>query len=342
MRRLVNPSSEALCDTPETFIREMGEAVMIWVDGKNSARTRCVMTLLHGNEPSGLKALHRWLKTGEIPLCNLLCFIPSIPAALAGELFHHRVYPGQRDMNRCFLPPFNDAPGQLAEEILELINDYQPECVIDIHNTSGHSPDFGVVTFESTTHEALVSLFCDRLIITDLRLGAMMETSTRRCPVVTIECGGAEDEGSDEVAYTGLQRFLLQNDVMTLEHGHHMDLYRHPVRLELHPDTVLAFAPSYVLGTDLTVPADLDRCNFGSVEAGTLIGWLGEKQGWNRLRVNDAEGNDVRSRYFTVKGNQLLTAQRVKLFMITGRPDIALGDCLLYASLESEHEVLDT
>ena len=342
MRRLIDPQPEELCETPELFIQAMQAPVMIWVSGRQSNRTRGLVTLLHGNEPSGLRALHRWLRTGEKPLCNMLCFIPSIPAALTGTLFHHRVYPGQRDMNRCFFPPFNDVPGLLAEEILEQFAEHQPECILDIHNTSGHSPDFGVVTYEDAAHEALVSLFCDRLVVTDLRLGSMMETSTRRCPVVTTECGGVVDDSSDEVAWHGLQRYLHEQDVMCLERGHHMDIYHHPVRLELQENTVIAYASSYILGTDLTVPPDLDRCNFGTVEPGTLVAWLGEKRGIQSLRVNDASGNNVFQRYFTVKGNQLVTAQRVKLFMITGRPDIALSDCLLYVSLESEHDVLDT
>lgn len=87
------------------------------------------------------------------------------------------------------LSPYEDRPGKVAEEIVDLFEQYQPEAVLDIHNTSGHSPDFAVVTYESEPHEALVSLFCDRLVITDLRLGALMERSSRRCPVVTIECG---------------------------------------------------------------------------------------------------------------------------------------------------------
>jgi hypothetical protein len=326
----------------EGFLNQLGGPAMITVEGHDRSRTRAICTLLHGNEPSGLKAVHRWLSSGGTPAVNIVCFIISVKAALTEELYKHRILPGQRDMNRCFFPPFNDVPGLLAEEILEQFAEHQPECILDIHNTSGHSPDFGVVTYEDAAHEALVSLFCDRLVVTDLRLGSMMETSTRRCPVVTIECGGVVDDSSDEVAWHGLQRYLHEQDVMRLEHGHHMDIYHHPVRLELQENTVIAYASSYILGTDLTVPPDLDRCNFGTVEPGTLVAWLGEKRGLQSLRVNDALGNNVFQRYFTVKGNQLVTAQRVKLFMITGRPDIALSDCLLYVSLESEHDVLDT
>lgn len=342
MKKLFNPTVDELCETPEAFIKGLSEASMIFIEGQQTSRTRGIVTLMHGNEPSGLKALHQWLVSGIKPLCNVLCFLPAIPAAIIDPIYKHRVYPGQRDMNRCFLPPYSDEPGKRAEEILELFAEHQPECILDIHNTSGHSPDFGVVTYEDEAHEALVSLFSDRLIITDLRLGALMETSNRRCPVVTIECGGAQDRDADTKAREGLQKFLFQEDVLTLEHGHQLDIYHHPVRLELAPDCVVAYAESYVLGTDLTVLSELDKFNFGTVERGELIGWLGQKKGIECLCVNDALGRNVLDQFFEVKGNQLLTAQRLKLFMITTRPDIAIGDCLLYAALESEHDVVET
>ncbi|MGH1462961.1 MAG: hypothetical protein ACRBB6_13085 [Neptuniibacter sp.] len=342
MKKLFNPSPAELRETPEEFISHLAEPVMIFVEGRDKNRARGIVTLSHGNEPSGLKAVHQWLQAGIKPVCNIICFIPSIPAAVIEPMFKYRVFPGQRDMNRCFLPPYNDEPGKRAEEILEIFSEYQPECILDIHNTSGHSPDFGVVTFEDNAHEALVSLFTDRLVITDLRLGAFMETSNRRCPVVTIECGGAQDEAADLVASRGLQKFISQQNVLQLEHGHHMDLYRHPVRLELAPDCVVAYSESYVLGTDLTVLAGLDKFNFGEVGRGELIAWLGHKKGSDCMRVNDALGRNVFDTYFEVKGNQLLTSQDLKLFMITTRPDIAISDCLLYVTTESEHDILDT
>lgn len=342
MKTLINPTQETLKETPEAFLRSIDDSLIIYIDGLDTTLTRGLVTLLHGNEPSGVRALHRWLKLGVRPLCNLICFIPSVPAALLEPMFKNRVYPGQRDMNRCFLPPFYDEPGLLAEEILDKISEYRPECILDIHNTSGHSPDFGVVTFENSPHEALVSLFSQRLIVTDLRLGSLMETSTKRCPVVTIECGGVKDISSGEIAWQGLLRYLNEKDVMSLQHGHIMDIYRHPVRLELNLNTTLAYSNGYVLGTDLTVPDSLEQLNFDLVEGGTLIGWLGRGDVSKYLVVNDASGQNVFERYFTVKGNQLLTAQPLKLFMITNRPDIALGDCLLYAAEEGEHSILET
>ncbi|MFW1676718.1 hypothetical protein ACFVYJ_02915 [Pontibacter sp. JAM-7] len=341
MRKLINPTLEQLTASPEQFLRQMAGPVMVFVEGQQTDRCRGLVTLLHGNEPSGLRALHHWLLQQHTPICNLVCFIPSVAAALTEPLFTHRTSVGQRDMNRCFLPPYNDAPGLLAEEILALFSEFSPECVIDMHNTSGHSPDFGVVTLQDMAHEALVSLFSQRLIVTDLRLGALMETSTQHCPVVTVECGGAGDAAADQIARMGVHRYLTQDNVLQLAAGRQMDLYHHPVRLELNGDAAIAYADRYVLGTDLTIPPDLDRYNFETVDAGTLIGWLGQERR-KAMRVCNAIGEDVFDQFFCITGNQLLTRRAIKLFMITTRPEIAISDCLLYAAMESEHEMLYT
>jgi hypothetical protein len=63
---------------------------------------------------------------------------------------------------------------RLAEEILEILYMHQPEAVVDLHNKSGSGPSFGVCTFMDRRHDALVSLFTRRMIVSNLRLGALM------------------------------------------------------------------------------------------------------------------------------------------------------------------------
>ena len=336
-----NPHPETIAHTVEGFLNQLGGPVMITVEGRDSSRTRAICTLLHGNEPSGLRAVHRWLRSGGTPAVNIICFIISVKASLTEELHKHRILPGQRDMNRCFAPPYDDYNGRIAEHILALIDSYQPECLIDIHNTSGMSPAFGVVTHEDPAHEALIALFTHHLIVTDLKLGALMEISSSSMPVVTVECGGANDERSDQLAVDGLARYLFEDHVLTLPHeGIEIELYRHPVRLELHPDSLIDFADEPVPDMDLTVPRDLEQHNFGTAPEGTLIGWLGERCGTRILRVQNAIGRDMFSTFFRLEGQKLYTARALKLFMITSNHSIALSDCLLYASFEREYTYL--
>jgi len=330
-----NPDPTSLSQEVGEFLRHLGGPTLIVVDGRDNSRCRAVATLLHGNEPSGVKALLKWLRTGERPAVKLICLIASVQTALHETLFCHRQIPGQRDMNRCFNPPFDDHPGHVARHFLELLEHYQPEALLDIHNTSGMSPSFGVVTYESPEHEALIALFTRRMIVTELRLGALMEHSSERLPVVTIECGGAAQPESDQVAWEGLQRYLFNEQVLRPEPGLIMDLYKDAVRLQLLPGCRIAFADQPVPGADLTVPFDVEKFNFGTIPALTRLGWLGPR-GMSVFRVQSATGGDVLPHYFLNRASGLYSAQQQKLFMITTNPAIALSDCLLYACADIE------
>ncbi|WP_027852268.1 succinylglutamate desuccinylase/aspartoacylase domain-containing protein [Marinobacterium litorale] len=341
IRIIEAPSSASWASDAAAFLEQLGGAAMIIVPGRDRSRTRAVCTLLHGNEPSGLRALHRFLRSGHQPAVNLICFIPAVETALHEQLHQHRYLPGERDMNRCFLPPYNDRPGRIAERLLQLIAAFRPECLVDIHNTSGAGPAFGVVAHEDEQHEALVSLFTKHLVVTDIRLGALMEMSRPEMPIVTVECGGAGDTRADRVAFEGLMRYVDDDQVLKLARGTHLEIYHTPARLELIDDAQLAFATRPVPGADLTVPPDLERFNFGTAPAGTFIGWLapGEAPA-QKLRARSGSGVDRFTELFRIDQGRLVTAQPLKLFMITHRPDIAKSDCLLYAAPESGHSRL--
>lgn len=332
---LHNPTPESLAEDSEQFLHQLGGPTLITVDGRDNSRCRVIATLLHGNEPSGTKALLAWLRSGEKPAVRTLCLIASVQAALHETPFYHRMIPGQRDMNRCFRPPFEDHQGHIAEQFMGILEQCRPEAVLDIHNTSGMSPSFGVATFESEKHEALVKLFTDRLIITELRLGALMELSREQYPVVTIECGGSHQPESEETAMRGLQEFLFCDQVFHRGTGE-IDLYRHAVRIELIEGTHIAYADQPVPGADLTIPFDVEKFNFGVIPALTRLGWLGPR-GLDVLRVNSAKGDDLLPHYLMARHEGLYSAQRLKLFMVTTNPAIALSDCLFYACAETEH-----
>lgn len=338
---LRNPDPADIARTPQDFLRQLAGPTLIIVDGQDNSRCRALSTLLHGNEPSGLRAVHGWLRRGERPRFQLLIFILSVSAALREPLFNHRQLPDERDINRCFRPPFDDRPGRVAGEVLELLETHRPECLIDIHNTSGMNPAFGVVTHEDPAHEALVALFTRRLIITDIRLGALMEISRPDFPAVTIECGGNRDPAADRLAVQGLEQYLQREKVLQLPaSGLHLDIYHHPVRLELDRETVIRFADEPDDEADITIPRHLERYNFGQVGAGTFLFWLGPR-GRSRLRLRDSSGDDVLPLYFNCIGHRLYAAQPIKLFMVTDNPVIARSDCLLYAAPESGHTMFE-
>ncbi|MCB1662343.1 MAG: succinylglutamate desuccinylase/aspartoacylase family protein [Pseudomonadales bacterium] len=330
------PRSDEIGSTVEQFLEQLEGPTWIYFPGQDNSRCRVVTTLLHGNEPSGLYAMHQWILSNETPVTDLYCFIGSVSAAKHPPgYFHHRMIPGKRDLNRCFRPPYNDEEGVVAADLLHRITSVQPEAVIDIHNTSGAGPSFAICTELNPKHFAISSLFTHRLIITDLKLGALMDYDDGTFSVTTIECGGAHDPQAHALAYQGFKRFAITPSLFsealdqTISEYPGLDLYQHPIRVELIQGAALAFANTVTEGADLTLHQDVERYNFGLVTKGTNLGWLGAG-GLSALVARDTQGYDHVSHYFTMVDNCLVTTQDLKLFMITKNIPIALSDCLFY------------
>ena len=193
LSKWVDPRPDEVGETVESFLQRLGQPSLLWISGTDSSRTRALSTLLHGNESSGVRALHRWIREGQKPAVNLLCLIGVVQAALTEPLFSTRCVRGWRDLNRCFRAPFEGPEGRIAEGFLRECRSANSEALIDVHNTSGRSPAYGVTTRGGRPQEFLTSLFSDHLVVTDLQLGALMEATENDWPTVTIECGGAHN-----------------------------------------------------------------------------------------------------------------------------------------------------
>lgn len=332
-----NPNPEELAPTVEAFLYQLKAPTIIKISGCDTSRCRVVVTLLHGNEPSGLKAVHRLIRDKCIPSVNVLVAIVSIDSALAEPLFSNRFLPHQKDMNRLFRPPFEGEQGVLAKNLLDIIKEAKPEAVIDIHNTSGDGPAFSVCVGQHKRYLDLASLFTHRLIITGHRLGSLMEVANLGCPVLTVECGGSIQPESDDIALRGLTRFFTQPELYQSVTIEAMDIYHHPVRLELCKNRQLAYSSEAQSNVDVTVPIHIDRRNFGVVRPDTALAWLGSS-GINTLCVKNEQGYNVIDEFFVAQDNKLYPRTTLKLFMATTNPKIAISDCLFYAVKETDHE----
>ena len=330
-RFLRNPNPDELGSNVEDFLAHLGGPACILLKGKDTARTRAFVTLLHGNEPSGAMALYRWLCSGQQPAVNVVCIVASVVAALTTPAFSHRMLPGARDLNRCFRPPFEDEQGRLAEEILEILRLHHPEAVVDMHNTSGSGPAFGVCTHMDRHHDALVSLFTERLIVSNLGLGALMDISESSYPTVTVEVGGRLDTQAHELAYEGLGRYLCAEQVLdpgATDWG--LELLHDPLRLELNAGVTLTYAEHSAQGYDVTLRTDIEHHNFGTVRTDTPLGWItGEPR--RLFSAMDASGHCAVDRLVRIEAGVLYPARQLKLFMITTNALIAETDCLFYA-----------
>lgn len=328
---LNDPSPRTLGRSPLEWLDRLERPTVVRVAGRDRTRTRAMATLLHGNEPSGLFALHRWLLEQHTPEVNMLFLLAGVAPARIPPVLTHRQQPGGRDLNRCFREPFEGPEGAIAEAMLEELRDAQPECLLDVHNTSGTGPAFAVTITNDAAHQALTSLFTDRLVMTDLRLGALMEYSEQEVPTVTIECGGAQDAQAHQLAYDGLARYASRADVLSLEKNDWgVAVLRNPIRVELAPEATIEYRPEPTGQADLTFPPDFERRNFGVVKPDEPLGWVGEK-GLGILNAISHNRTENMDRVLKVRNGQIYPAQSLKAFMITTNPVIAKSDCLFYA-----------
>lgn len=330
LRVLADPN-RALCgDTPEQFLRNLEGPACLLLPGMNRNRSRAFVTLLHGNEPSGLLALRRWLLSGQQPAVNIVAVVASVHAALAQPVFSQRMRRGARDLNRCFRPPWDDGPGQLARNIIDVLDAQAVEAVVDMHNTSGAGPDFGVVSHDDPRHDALLSLFTRRLVVSGLNLGALMELSSESRPIVTAEVGGRLDASAHEIAWQGLQRYFLADLPLSPQGTGDMEVFRHPVRLELREGVTLGYGDHGQSGCDVTLRPDIESFNFGSVDEDTCLGWASARPE-QLFQALDASGRCKARTLLRASGGSLYPARPLKLFMITNSAAIAQADCLCYA-----------
>ena len=311
----------------EAFLRSLGGPTAIALAGRDRTRRRAVVTLLHGNEPSGMRAVRACLTAEIVPATDVLIVIGNVAAGLEVQ----RSCSGGRDLNRCFLPPYEGPDGSVAEQILEAIGERRCEAVIDLHNNTGHNPAYGVGIDDRPERIGLVAPFGRRFVVSDLVLGSLMEAIDPDLPAATVECGRAGDPGADEVARRGLQRFLRSDDVVGDARGRagEIEILDRPARVCLRSEMGLAFAERRRPGAGLTMALDIDRHNFERVPAGELVGWLDPESPWPLYTV-DSRGRDFSQDLFARDGDELRTRVPLVPIMMTTDPAIARQDCLFY------------
>ncbi len=301
-----------------------------WVSlaGRDRSRLRVATTLLHGNEPSGFRAIRRYLRSGRVPATDLLFFFGSVSAAQILPRFSNRTLLSGRDLNRCFRPPYDGAEGRLAATVLARLEDRRPEALIDLHNTSGRGPAYGVLMTRDRACQQVAALWARHVVVTDLRLGALTEATTQHFPSAVVECGGREDPAADSVAWFGLREFADRATLFDRDAA--PEVFEHPVRIELRAGCEIAFARQPVERADVTLYPDLDRHNFGMVDVGEPLGWLGPR-GLDALMLRRASGTDTVDALLSQRAGALVASRAFRPLMITTHPDIAKSDCLFYA-----------
>lgn len=324
-----DPDKSEVGDTPEDFLRILGGATAIHLTGKDHARTRVLVTLTHGNEPSGLRAVHRWLAEGHRqPVVNIVVILGSVETALTRPFFFYRHLPGRRDLNRCFHPPYEDREGRLALAILEEIRKHCPEAVVDIHNTSGSSHSFAASHNDSPEKRKLAGVFVDCLIDSKLQLGSLMEQDRELgVPIVTIEAGGVQDPTTKENTWRGVEKYFLKEDLY--QSSKEIFVLHNPLRLELAPNTSVDYADRCLPDIKVVLRKDIEKFNFYPIKKDDMLGWL-NGEGIAGLKV--IKENEIRdaNEFFELKEGKFYPRSKMQIFMATTQRNIAVSDCLFY------------
>ncbi len=338
------PAPAEIPADPLSFLESLDGPTAWRVPGRDRSRVRVVTTLLHGNEPSGLLAMHEWLGAGPEPAVDVICVIANVEAARLHPVFTHRMVPGRPDMNRCFLGPFEGVEGRIARAILDLVEELKPEALVDLHNNTGHNPVYGVGVEPTPEILGLCSMFGRSFIWSHLTLGALLE-AVSVCPAVTIEVGKSGEESANVAAFEGLTRFVdahqlfepgeVAADGVAIHDPGSVRVLRMPMRAMLEPGRRLVMATVPHDDADLTMPDDLDRHNFDIVEAGSRIGWV-RGEGCP-LHLIDEYGHDRADEYFELRGQELVVRRPFMPIMITVDAAVAAADCLFYVVHEIEN-----
>jgi hypothetical protein len=149
---------------------------------------------------------------------------------------------------------------------------------------------------------------------------------------VTIECGGAGQNQSHVLAYKGLSKFAHDFDIFD-RHASQVQIYQHPCRVEVVPNISIAFDHHNIPSSDLTLRLDAEQLNEKLTQKGELIGWYKGK-GDLPFTVKNEQGVEQVNEMFVMMGNCILTRIDMQIFMATTDSNIALNDCLFYATVE--------
>ena len=326
IRDFNNPGPGIAGKNLHELLDNLGGPAWITLDGVDRSRRRVIVALLHANEPSGLHAIHHLLTSDQKPATDLGIVIAAVDAALEEPVLSHRYLPWEKDLNRCFAPPYTDDQGRLAEQIIERILDFRPEALVDCHNTSAHSQPFCVSSLNNPQTVRFAGMFADVLVHIDQHLGTLLNHLPEDILGVTVEFGSFLDPGADRLAESCIRSFVFSEE---LPLDRDAMLLSQPIRLETEHHLEVAYSASLVETADLTVINAIDQLNFKVVEPGTVLGWFKAHEHRN-LVARRSDGTDSYAHYFTHEDGVLSTRMPLTIFMATTDPVVANNDCLLY------------
>lgn len=293
-----------------------------------------VSFLLHGNEPTGLKAVQGLLKkyAGQKLPRALSIFIGNVKAASENR----RHLDDQPDYNRiwpCDDCQFDDhvmtPEHTMMTQIVTIMREKKVFASIDIHNNTGLNPHYGCINRLDSRFFHLATLF-SRTVVYFLRpQGVQSMAFADLCPAVTVECGKPDQEYGATHAMEFIETCLHLSQFP--EHDiapHDLDLFHTVATVSVPEELSIGFGESSV--TNLRFIDDLDHLNFRELPPGTTIGRYNTYLDTQPLLVTDENGKEVTDRFFSFDQHEMKTRRAVMPSMFTLNTEVIRQDCLGY------------
>jgi predicted deacylase len=335
LRYLPDGLPEGWLDTDvPTLLRRLGRPTLVRIPGASTGRARAVSVLLHGDEPTGLHAVVEVLRERPRLPYDLYVFVGNVRAALAHQDRAVRFLDDQEDLNRIWAPASTTTPlRRTASEVLDHLRRADVEALVDLHNTSGDSPVYAIVTRPTVGNLNLATLFTPRVVHWELSNGALVEAVQDERHATAVELGRPGQPGGIDAAVTGLRRYL---DVAVLDEPRSQQPHRLLAglhRVTVPPGVALRFGGPLDGTVDLVVPDDADRHNFVEVAAGHTLGRVRPGAGIP-VEVVAPDGRVATEELLRIDGDRLVLTRPATPVMMTRTVEAVRKDCLVYLAVE--------
>jgi hypothetical protein len=322
----------------DVLVSLAGKPALVRIPAAGTAPTpsaRLIACLMHGNEPSGYRAILEVLRRGERFPFDLWVLIGNVRAATQDGWYAHRYLDDQEDFNRVWdVGPTTTRMRRCAAEILAELRSANLEAAIDLHNNSGQNPYYAILPAPSPEGLRLAGLCADTMLQWRLRAFTLMEALTDLCPTVAIECGLPHLPEGTAFASGVIHRFLAAvgfagsagddirpRRIVEMQH-----------RVTVRPEVTFAFGGVVDEETDLVIVPGLDGYNFEVLPAAHTIGHI-DVGAAMPLCATDMAGLDVTDAYFrTTPDGRVITTEDVTPVMMTTTVVQTRRDCLFYTS----------
>lgn len=166
-----------------------------------------VVYCIHGNEPSGKKAVEK-LKNQDIEILKPLKLIFANEKAYQREKRYidkdlNRVFPGNKDAD--------NHEEQLAHKIMQEINNTEN---LLLHSTQSQPTPFAIVGEKGLKNNLYQTIGTEWSVIDDNKDGTLENNSNS----VLVEAGPQRSEKADKEAYKALKNFLASQGIIKQEH----------------------------------------------------------------------------------------------------------------------------